>query len=444
MKPLSNRFGIPVIVAFLLPGMMRGEDAPPPVRFSRDVLPILSENCFACHGPDAKLRKSDLRLDVHAAAARVLTRGDSELIRRIDADVDNGRMPPPKSHRTLNAAQKDLLRRWVDQGAVWGKHWAYETPERPQLPAVQNAAWCRNPVDRFIMARLEKEGLTPAPEATRATLIRRVTLDLTGLPPTPNEVDDFLADHSPSAYERLVSRLLASSRFGERTAVDWLDAARYADTNGYQNDFARTMWPWRDWVIRAFNSNMPFDRFIVDQIAGDKLPHPSLQERIATGFNRNNRTVTEGGSIDEEWRVENGVDRVETTATALLGLTLGCCRCHDHKFDPISQAEFYQFYAFFNSLNEKGVYNEQRGNVLPMVQVRRRRRNVACRSSTGALRRLKRPCRNSGRPSLCNSFTGKRWRVRCRFSSLCPTGPCDSPWRFAVKPTPNSSRQRMS
>jgi len=374
VKLSTSRAGWSVILAVLLPGVMRAEDALPRVRFSRDVLPILSENCFACHGPDAKARKADLRLNAHDGVLTVVTpgaSGDSELIRRVNADVGDGRMPPPKSNRTLSAAQKDLLRRWVDQGAVWGKHWAYEAPDRPQPPAVSNAAWPRNPLDRFILARLDKEGLRPAPEAARETLIRRVTLDLTGLPPTPPDVDDFLADRSPDAYERLVSRLLASSRFGERTAVDWLDAARYADTNGYQNDFARSMWPWRDWVVSAFNSNMPFDRFVVDQIAGDQLPKPSLEQRIATGFNRNNRTVTEAGSIDEEWRVENGVDRVETTATALLGLTLGCCRCHDHKFDPFSQSEFYQFYAFFNSLNEKGVYIETPGNVLPLVQIRK-------------------------------------------------------------------------
>ena len=374
MKPLTSRAGLAAIVAVLLPAALRADDAPQRVRFSRDVLPILSENCFACHGPDAKARKADLRLDAHDSVLTVIKPGASaasELIRRINAAADDERMPPPKSKRALSVAQKDLLKRWVDQGAVWGKHWAYEAPERPRLPAVKNTAWPQNPLDRFILARLEKEGLTPAPEAARETLIRRVTLDLTGLPPTPHEVDKFLADRSPDAYERLVSRLLASTRFGERTAVDWLDAARYADTNGYQNDYARSMWPWRDWVVGAFNSNMPFDRFIVDQIAGDLLLKPSLEQRIATGFNRNNRTVTEGGSIDEEWRVENGVDRVETTSTVLLGLTLGCCRCHDHKFDPFSQTEFYQFYAFFNSVNEKGVYVEQAGNVLPLVQIRK-------------------------------------------------------------------------
>jgi hypothetical protein len=347
-------------------------DAPPPVGFSRDVLPILAENCFRCHGPDERARKAKLRLDTREGAARVLVPGKSaasELVRRIFAAEDDGRMPPPRSGRRLTDEQKQLMRRWVDEGAAWGKHWAYEAPVRPPLPAVRHAAWPRNAVDSFVLARLEREGLAPAAEAPRETLIRRVTLDLTGLPPTPAEVDAFLADATPDAYERLVDRLLASPRYGERMALDWLDDARYADTNGYQNDFARTMWPWRDWVIDAYNRNLPYDRFAVEQIAGDLLPGATPPQRIASGFNRNNRTVTEAGSIDEEWRVENVVDRVETTATVFLGLTMGCARCHDHKYDPITQKEFYGFFAFFNSINEKGVYTEQRGNVPPLVRV---------------------------------------------------------------------------
>jgi hypothetical protein len=344
----------------------------PPVRFGRDVLPILSENCFQCHGPDEKARKKKLRLDERTGLLSVVVPGKggaSELIRRVNAEAADGRMPPAKANRTLTAAQKELLRRWVDEGAVWGKHWAYEAPVRGEPPAVKDAGRARNAIDRFVFARLEREGLAPAPEAARATLIRRVTLDLTGLPPTTAEVDAFCADQSPDAYEKVVDRLLASPRYGERMAMDWLDAARYADTNGYQNDFARSMWPWRDWVIDAFNRNLPFDRFAVEQLAGDLLPDASRDQKVATGFNRNNRTVTEAGSIDEEWRVENAVDRVETTATVFLGLTLGCCRCHDHKYDPVAQREFYEFLAFFNSINEKGVYTEQRGNVAPLLAV---------------------------------------------------------------------------
>ena len=231
-------------------------------------------------------------------------------------------------------------------------------------------AQIQNPIDAFVLAKLHGEGRKPAPEASPETLIRRVTFDLTGLPPSPSEIDVFLADKSPNAYEKVVDRLLASPRYGERQAVDWLDVARFADTNGYQNDFARSMWPWRDWVIKAFNRNQPFDEFVIDQMAGDLLPNATRAQKIATGFNRNNRSVTEAGSIDEEWRIENAVDRVETTSGAFLGLTIGCCRCHDHKFDPIAQREFYQFLAFFNSVNEKGVYVETPGNMAPLLQIR--------------------------------------------------------------------------
>jgi hypothetical protein len=342
------------------------------VVFSRDVLPILSNHCFLCHGPDKTLRKAKLRLDTRDGAMRVIVPGksaESDLIQRITATDPTELMPPPKSNRKLTAAQKELLRRWIDQGAPWGKHWAYEAVHQPEPPKTNKPRWCRNDIDHFILARLEKEGVTPATEAARETLIRRVTLDLTGLPPTLKEIDAFLADRSPGAYGRVVDRLLASERYGERMAMDWLDAARFADTNGFQNDFERSMWPWRDWVIAAFNKNMRFDRFVIEQIAGDMLPGPSLEQKIATGFNRNNRTVTEAGSIDEEWRVENTVDRVETTTMVFLGLTMGCARCHDHKYDPIAQKEFYRFYAFFNSINEKGVYTEQRGNMPPLVSV---------------------------------------------------------------------------
>jgi Protein of unknown function (DUF1553)/Protein of unknown function (DUF1549)/Concanavalin A-like lectin/glucanases superfamily/Planctomycete cytochrome C len=347
-----------------------GADVPPAFRFSRDILPIFAENCFQCHGPDENARKAKLRLDTQAGIQRVLKplkSAESELIRRIHARVEDGGMPPASANRHLTAAQKELLRRWVNEGAAWNAHWAYESPVRPLLPAVADVNWPRNGIDHFIGARLAKERLRPSPEADRATLLRRVTLDLTGLPPTLRELDAFLADRSANAYETAVDQLLASSRYGERMTLDWLDDARYADTNGFQNDFSRTMWPWRDWVIDAFNRNQRFDRFLVEQLAGDLLPSATLSQRIATGFNRNNRTVTEAGSIDEEWRVENAVDRVETTATVFLGLTMGCCRCHDHKFDPISQKEFYQFYAFFNSVNEKGVYTETRGNVAPLI-----------------------------------------------------------------------------
>jgi hypothetical protein len=372
-KPAMRRAPLlvtPLCFAILVPGALRAADAPP-VRFSRDVLPILSENCFQCHGPDERARKGKLRLDDRVGVLSVVKPGKSgasELVRRINAAIGDGRMPPAKANRSLTPGQKDLLKRWVEEGAVWSKHWAYEPPVRVTLPRVKEVDRVRNAVDNFVLARLEREGLALSAEANRETLIRRVTLDLTGLPPTVAEVDAFRADPSADAYEKVVDRLLKSPRYGERMAMDWLDAARYADTNGYQNDFARTMWPWRDWVIGAFNKNEPFDRFVVEQMAGDLLPGPE-RNVLATAFNRNNRTVTEAGSIDEEWRVENAVDRVETTATVFLGLTLGCARCHDHKFDPVSQREFYGFFGFFNSVNEKGVYTEQRGNVPPIFAV---------------------------------------------------------------------------
>jgi Protein of unknown function (DUF1553)/Protein of unknown function (DUF1549)/Planctomycete cytochrome C len=368
-----------LISSLLLAGGVRGDEPvghdmakPVPVAFSRDVLPIISENCLRCHGPDEKARKAKLRLDTREGVLGVVVAGKSsksELIRRVTADSEDEVMPPPSSKRKLTTQQKETLRRWVDQGAHWGKHWAYDTLQRPPLPTVHGSRWCRNAIDRFVLARLEKEGLAASPEVDKETLIRRVTLDLTGLPPSLREVDDFLADSSADAYEKVVDRLLGSERYGERMAMSWLDCARYADTNGYQNDFARSMWLWRDWVIDAFNRNMPFDQFTIEQIAGDMLPGATLKQRIASGFNRNNRTVTEAGSIDEEWRVENTVDRVETTAATFLGLTMGCARCHDHKFEPISQKEFYRFFGFFNNVNEKGVYTEQRGNVPPLVAI---------------------------------------------------------------------------
>jgi mono/diheme cytochrome c family protein len=335
--------------------------------FARDVLPILSDTCFQCHGPDAKNRQAELRLDVRDVALSELPSGshaivpgnleESELIRRIEATGDEV-MPPAKSLKQLTAAQKQTLSRWISEGAKFQTHWAYTPPRRPELPAVKQEAWVRNPIDRFVLARLEKETLSPSPEAAKGTLLRRVSLDLTGLPPTPAELTAFVADQSPDAYEKVVDRLLASPRFGERLATVWLDVARYADTNGYNNDEDRIMWRWRDWVIEAFNRNLPFDQFSVEQLAGDLLPNPTLDQRIATGFNRNHVFTTEGGIINEEYRVEYVADRVQTTANVFLGLTVQCARCHDHKFDPITQREYYQFFAFFNQSSDTSLgYN---------------------------------------------------------------------------------------
>ena len=326
------------------------------VDFNRDIRPILSDNCFACHGPDAKKRKADLRLDVRDAELNTLVAsdksgGDSELIKRLVTDDDSERMPPPKFKKALTVQQIALLRRWVAQGATYTTHWAYVSPRRPPLPAVKNAAWPRNAVDRFLLVRLEARGLTPSPEADKTTLLRRVTLDLTGLPPTPTEVDAFLADRSAGAYEKVVDRLLRSPRYGEHMGRFWLDLARFGDTHGMHLDNYREMWPYRDWVIRAFNSNKPYDRFITEQLAGDLLPGDKLDNLVATGFNRAHVTTSEGGSITEEVHIRNVIDRVETTGTVFLGLTIGCARCHDHKYDPVSQKDFYSLSAFFNSVD---------------------------------------------------------------------------------------------
>jgi mono/diheme cytochrome c family protein len=348
------------------------------VEFNRDIRPILSDKCFTCHGPDAANRKSKLRFDNETGAKIDLGKGRqsivagdparSEVYQRITTDNQATRMPPAYAGREkLTAREIELFRRWIEQGAKWQAHWSFIPPKRPDLPKVRDEAWPRNPIDRFMMERLEREGMTPAPEADRPTLIRRVSLDLTGLPPSPAEVDAFVKDSSQDAYEKVVDRLLASPRYAERMAYRWMEAARYADTNGYQMDGVRDMWRWRDWVIDAFHRNMPFDEFTVEQIAGDLLPNPTLEQRIATGFHRNHRTNAEGGIVPEEFRVEYVADRAETTSAVWLGLTLGCARCHDHKYDPFKQKEFYQLFAFFNNVPEKGlVYNW--GNEPPYIK----------------------------------------------------------------------------
>src|SRR5580658_6192988 len=320
--------------------------------FNQNIRPILSDHCFACHGPDAANRQAGLRFDLPNA-----TRGiESEILRRIASSDDSERMPPPGSGKSrLTAREIDLIRQWIARDAPWQPFWSFIPPKRPALPVTRDASWPKNSVDRFILARLERESLRPAPEADKRILIRRVSLDLTGLPPTLAEVDAFLADQSPNAYETVVDRLLASPRYGERMAYRWMEAARYGDTNGYQTDGTRDMWRWRDWVIDAFNRNMPYDRFTIEQLAGDLLPNATLDQQIASGFNRNHRTSGEGGIIPEQYRVEYVADRAQTTATVWMGLTVGCARCHDHKYDPISQKDFYRLFAFFNQIpNERG------------------------------------------------------------------------------------------
>ena len=344
-------------------GAVAVQDSTRTVEFDRDIRPILAEACFGCHGPNASSRQADLRLDVPEGAfgdrgrfgGPVIVPGnaaESILVHRITTEDVRERMP--RGRDPVTDDQVATIRQWIDQGGEWESHWAFIPPERPALPAVADSEWLRNPVDSFVLARLERDGLTPSVEADRATLLRRVTLDLTGVPPTLAELAAFLNDDSADAYEGAVDRLLASPRYGERMAVEWLDAARYADTNGYQTDGERSMWRWRDWVIDAYNDNMPFDQFTIEQIAGDMLPNATLDQRIATAFNRNHSQNGEGGIVSEEFLVEYAVDRVSTTSTVWLGLTLGCARCHDHKFDPISQKEFYEVVANFNNIPERG------------------------------------------------------------------------------------------
>jgi hypothetical protein len=329
----------------------------PALDFNKQIRPILADNCYACHGPDDKKRKAKLRLDTRQGAfgrKGVIVPGrsaESELVARITSDDPDHLMPPVKSGKHLTPRQVELLRQWVDQGAPWAEHWAFVPPKRPALPPVKDMGWVRSPIDRFILARLEREGLRPSAEADKAALLRRVTLDLTGLPPTPAAVDAFLADPSPEAYAKVVDRLLESQRFGEHLARYWLDAARYGDTHGLHLDNYREIWPYRDWVIRAFNGNKPYDRFLVEQLAGDLLPGATADQVVATGYNRCHVSTSEGGSIEEEVYVRNVVDQVDTNGTVLLGLTVGCARCHDHKYDPITQKDYYSLFAFFNNID---------------------------------------------------------------------------------------------
>lgn len=348
------------------------------IQYNRDVLPILANNCFPCHGPDGNTRKRDIRFDLEEGLMGQTKGGldivvpgkpdESELYRRVAHPDVSDRMPPAQSKLELSAGQIQTLKTWIEQGAAWQGHWAFVPPEKPAVPEVSDASWCNNEIDNFILSRLDEAGLAPSAEADKETLIRRVSLDLTGLPPTPAEVDAFLEDTSDTAYEQLVDRLLASPHYGERMAFIWLDAARYADTNGYQRDTLRIMWPWRDWVINAYNTNMPFDEFAIEQLAGDLLPDATLDQKIATGFNRNHRINGEGGIIPEEYAVEYVADRVSTTSTVFMGLSMGCARCHDHKFDPLTQKEFYELYAFFDQVPEQGKGGE-RGNDEPFIAV---------------------------------------------------------------------------
>jgi hypothetical protein len=363
------------LLAAALPAAEKGSGPAGQDLFTSKVRPILAGHCFKCHGPDKGKRKAGLRLDVRDAATRPGRSGEvpitpgkpeeSEMVRRIfagDAEI----MPPPHTKNPLSEEEKQILKRWIAAGAVYTPHWAFRVPRQAALPTVRQTNWPRNPIDRFILARLEAEGLKPSAEADRATLGRRLYLDLIGLPASPEEIDAFVRDPSPvgkkgsggltpffpDAYEKLVERLLASPHYGERWARRWLDLARYADTNGYEKDRPRSIWPYRDWVIQALNADMPFDRFTIEQLAGDMLQGATQEQRIATGFHRNTMLNEEGGIDPLEFRFHAMTDRVATSATVWLGLTLGCAQCHSHKYDPIAQKEYYQFMAFLNNADE--------------------------------------------------------------------------------------------
>lgn len=348
-----------------------------PMSYNRHVRPILSNNCFACHGPDEATRPAGLRLDVRDDAIAPLRSGrvalvpgdaaTSEMMRRILAEHPADKMPPPEAGKELTEEEIDILTRWIDAGAPYEPHWAFVPPARPPMPTVPNADWPRNPIDYFVAAAHEAEVLVPSPEADRRTLIRRVAFDLTGLPPTLDDIRAFEADASPDAYERMVEHYLSLPAYGEHQARHWLDLARYADTNGYHIDNERYMWRWRDWVIDAYNDNLPFDEFTVWQLAGDLLPDPTLEQMIATGFNRNHMINFEGGAIPEEYQVQYVVDRVDATATTWLGLTMACAQCHDHKYDPISHRDYFEMFAFFNTVDEQGL-DGQRGNSKPYIK----------------------------------------------------------------------------
>ncbi len=355
-----------VILAVALAVLPLAADDDIPLKYNRDIRPILANNCFACHGFDPTTREANLRLDTLEGAiaelesenGQAIVPGEPEqsiLIKRLSSSDEDERMPPAHSGKTVTPEQQATLHRWIAQGAPYEQHWSFSPPRRQPSPRVENTKWPRNKIDPFILARLEKEGLKPSTEADRRTLIRRVAFDTTGMPPTGDELKQFLSDPSSDAYEKMVDRYLASEAYGEHMARQWMDLARYADTSGYQYDQERSMWVWRDWVIHAYNQNMPFDQFTIEQLAGDLLPNPQPQQVLATGFNRNHPITIEGGVIDEEYRTEYVIDRLNTTATVWMGLTVGCARCHDHKFDPLSQKEFYQLSAFFNQLPERGL-----------------------------------------------------------------------------------------
>lgn len=416
-------YGSCLLVSLAWVGAAFGGDK---LQYNRDVRPILAENCFKCHGPDSAARKGDLRLDVRDAALKSEAfvpgkPGESKLIERIHTTEETALMPPPKSLKKLSPHQKDVLKRWIADGAEYELHWSLITPKRPDVPAVKNAAWPRNPIDNFVLKELEARGLQPAPEADRYTLARRLSLDLIGLPPKPAEVEAFVHDKSPDAYERYVDRVMASPHWGEHRGRYWLDVARYADTHGIHFDNYREMWSYRDWVVDAFNRNMPFDQFTIEQLAGDLLPNPTMEQRTASGFNRCNITTNEGGAINEEYLVLYARDRTETAAQTWLGLTAGCAVCHDHKFDPISQKEFYQLSAFFNNTTQAAMDGNVKDTPPTIVvpQMEDRARWMALKEQSADVKQQIEKRRSDARPEF------EKWLAQLKASTLLGKLPKD-------------------
>jgi len=406
-----------LIVAFfpfsILLGKPEGE-----IQFNRDVRPILSGKCFHCHGPSEKFREADLRLDLPEEAyfekdgfAAIVpgSTDDSEAWHRIMSDDPDEIMPPPESKKEMTEEEKEIITKWIEQGAKWEGHWSYLPVTKPAIPETSDKKWAKNEIDHFILSKLDDLGMKPSPEADRRTLIRRLYLDLTGLPPRPAEVHEYLSDQSPDAYEKVVDRLLASDEYAERMTLVWMDAARYGDTSVFHDDGPRDMWPWRDWVLNAYRDNKPFDEFTIEQIAGDLLPEASLQQKIASGFNRNHATTDEGGAIAEEFRVEYVVDRVKTTSNVWLGMTFECAQCHDHMYDPFSQHEYYQMFAFFNNNADPGMQT-RRGNQAPVVEIMTPEREKQLADSEKVLQEARGKL-NARRQQSLDPF--KNWFAQC-------------------------------
>jgi mono/diheme cytochrome c family protein len=368
-----------LLASFAFAAEAADQDGAGKIDYSRQVRPILSGRCFQCHGPDGEARQADLRLDEPAIAtaelpsgSRAIVPGDpvgSAILERVSSTDAERAMPPAHAGKRLSESEIAILRQWITEGATYARHWAYIAPQRPPLPAVSQPSWPKNPIDYFLLARLDREGLQPAPEADRPTLLRRAALDLTGLPPSVADIDRFVADPLPDAYERAVDRLLADLAYGERFAAMWLDLARYGDSQGYIHDPPRTIWRWRDWLIEALNANMPYDQMSIEMLAGDLLPGPTTEQMIATGFHRNTTNNTEGGANPEEYRHASVVDRINTTMQVWMGTTLGCAQCHTHKYDPITHHEYYQVFAIFNGTRDNN--SEGRGSARLVGQDRR-------------------------------------------------------------------------